>query len=167
MKTIIVLGMHRSCTSLVAKGLHKSGDCFMGRHLLGALHGNKEGHFEDLAFITMNDLILKTAGGAWDDPPDERRIIHAGVALKSEIELLIRTSEKAPVWGWKDPRTTLTIRCYMPYLDNPVFVSCFRKPGDAALSLTQRDGTDFKRNLMLANEYNRRLIKFLAEQSNI
>jgi hypothetical protein len=165
MKTVIVLGMHRSMTSLVAKGLVHSGDCHMGKELLGAGHGNSKGHFENINFIYLNDFILNRAGGSWDNPPPEYDILKAGEELSQEIERLVRGSERNPVWGWKDPRTTLTIRCYMPYLVNPVFITCFRDPKKVAKSLMIRDGSNYNQNLALAKEYNKRLLRFLTEQT--
>lgn len=166
MKTIVVLGMHRSCTSLLAKGLLHSRDCHIGEKLLLRGKGNPKGHFENVDFVSMNDSILKFAGGSWNNPPPEYEILKVGQALSDQIEKLIRLSERR-IWGWKDPRTTLTIRCYMPYLTNPVFMACFRDPKEVAKSLTKRDGSDFEKNIELAKEYNQRLLKFLAEYADI
>lgn len=163
MKTIVVLGMHRSCTSLIAKGLHET-DCFMGANLLGAGNGNENGHYEDEKFIKLNDLILENAGGSWDNPPPEEDIINVGRKDSDSIRKFVRMFERYPVWGWKDPRTTLTIRCFEPHLKNPVYVPCFRNPVEAALSLCKRDGTSYKKNVALVYEYNKRLLNFLTSR---
>lgn len=161
MKTFVVLGMHRSATSLVAQGLHRC-DIFMGEKLLGPHESNPYGHWEDVSFIGVNDKILQTAGGAWDNPPQETAIIEAGKELAEPIRRLIERKEKEPFWGWKDPRTTLTIKCFLPYLTNPHFICCFRDPVDVAKSLAKRDGTPVGEGYALAIEYNRRLLEFLA-----
>ena len=67
-KTFIVLGMHRSATSLLARGLHMS-DIVMGERLLGKSESNKYGHWEDVDFVELNESILHSAGGTWDNPP--------------------------------------------------------------------------------------------------
>jgi len=50
-------------------------------------------------------------------------------------------------WGWKDPRLSLTIELFLPYLHNPVFVICTRKSQTIAESLFRRDGIEVKRGL--------------------
>ena len=160
--TIICLGMHRSFTSLTAKGMTLSG-VHMGRTLLGACHGNQYGHWEDKAFIAMNDRILRVAGGAWNDPPSAEKIAVAGQVLAEDIERLVRASEVAPLWGWKDPRTTLTVECYLHHVKNPVLVPNFRRPDDVADSLRRRDGMPIECGKKLAAEYNRRLLRTLGK----
>lgn len=162
MKTIIVLGMHRSATSLVAQGLFSSG-VFMGDRLMGSSPGNPQGHFEDMRFVNLNDSILAEAGGSWDNPPPEFEILQAGEKMCGRIAFLVKASQRAPLWGWKDPRTTLTVKCYLPFLSNPIFVPCFRDPADIAASLHKRDGTPIERGVALANEYNKRLLSFLND----
>ena len=164
-KCIIVLGMHRSATSLVAKGLH---DAYvnMGDELLGSSSSNIEGHFEDVDFLRLNIDILNVAGGRWDYPPPETNIMQAGEYYSGRIEALIAEKKKnKKLWGWKDPRTTLTIRCYMPFLnkEDVIFVSCFRNPYTVAKSLEKRNNMRIDEGVKLAHIYNERLLKFLNE----
>lgn len=162
MKTMVVLGMHRSATSLVAKGLHDAG-VHMGDRLLGPTKGNDHGHFEDKSFIQINDRIIGQAGGSWRNPPPEKDIIEVGKQIATEIYAFIKTKERYPLWGWKDPRTTITIRCYVEHLTNPIFVSCFRSVHDVAESLKARDNMDLAEGVKLAKIYNERLMRFLNE----
>lgn len=162
-KVFIVLGMHRSATSLAAKGLIKSG-IYMGKQLLPANKDNSYGYWEDVDFITMNTAILKKAGGSWENPPSEENIINAGKFFKREIKELIRIKSKGKeFWGWKDPRTTLTIKCYLKYLENPHFIVCFRETEKIAESLRKRNHFSKKKCIELANEYNLRLLSFIKE----
>ena len=160
MKTFIVLGMHRSATSLAAQGLHRSG-VHMGDRLLAAHESNPYGHWEDIDFIYLNEAILKESGGSWDNPPPEENILATGKKIKSQIEDFIESKKVDPFWGWKDPRTTLTIKCYMPYIDNPHFIACYRKPNEVAESLNKRDNMPFEKGMSLAKIYNYRMAKFL------
>lgn len=162
MKTFIVLGMHRSATSLVAQGLLKAG-VYMGERLLGAHESNPHGHYEDIDFIHLNDTILKTAGGSWNNPPYENAIIEAGKELEDKIKAIIKLKSIHSLWGWKDPRTTLTIRCYLPYLKNVHFMACYREPLDVAKSLNKRDNTGVMVGIALVKIYNDRMNKFLQE----
>jgi len=164
--TIIVLGMHRSFTSLVAGGLWVNGTD-MGRTMIGPGKGNKLGHFENAEFVRLNDELLREAGGAWNKPPPEDKIMAAGKTMEKRIKKTIRTAERAPIWGWKDPRTTLTLPAYLPHVKKPILVPCFRQPDDVARSLQRRDGTSIKDGMALAAEYNRRLVGHLARFGGI
>ena len=164
MKTFIILGMHRSATSLVSLGLLKSG-IRMGDAVLGSNESNPYGHWEDIDFVHFNDKLLAAAGGSWDKPPSELSILDLRGAYDKEIQNLIKAKEKNPFWGWKDPRTTLTINLYLPYLTNPHFIACYRKPIEVARSLQRRDGTKIEDGIKLAHTYNRRLNRFLLNWS--
>ena len=164
MKTFIVLGMHRSATSLTAKGLFKSG-VNMGRTLLGAGRGNEYGHYEDVEFLHLNERILHTAGGTWDNPPSHDAIMDLRPVFDNEIKELLKrkyveASEQGMI-GWKDPRTTLTIWLYIDFLINPHFIVNFRNKMEVARSLQVRDGFPISKGFELAEKYNQRLLDFL------
>jgi len=160
-KCIIVLGMHRSATSLCAGGLKKA-NVKMGNNLLGADSSNIFGHFEDIDFMNLNKKILAAAGGSWDLPPPENTILNIGKRLAPEIKSLV-DRKKSKLWGWKDPRTTLTVKLYLPYIENPHFFCCFRDPMEVAKSLAARNGFPIPKGLELAEIYNRRLLCFLEQ----
>src|SRR3972149_1538089 len=74
---VIVLGMHRSGTSLIASILHLSG-ISMGKEFLRPDNGNPGGYFEDLEFLNLNKTILTQAEGTWRKPPSKERISISG-----------------------------------------------------------------------------------------
>lgn len=158
-KCFIVLGMHRSATSLTAKGLHDAG-VYMGDKLLGANKSQPTGHYENLDFLELNRWILKQAGGSWDDPPAHGDILRVGAEI--QIKELIKKHERS-LWGWKDPRTVLTLDLYWPHLTNPHLVINFRQPIDVAKSLYIRNGMPLSEGVALTKEYNRRL-KLIVER---
>ena len=162
MKTFIVLGMHRSATSLTAKALANEID--MGasyRHISDQPRGN----WEDLEFYAMNVKILKKAGGNWHEPPLRENILRAGAKLSDEIKALVESKNKKGVlWGWKDPRTALTIELYLPYLINPHYICNFRDPKEVAESLKKRNGFTIDKGIRLALIYNSRIFSFLKKQ---
>lgn len=161
MKTFVVLGMHRSATSLQAMGLARSG-VHMGDNLLGPMESNPYGHWEDVDFIYFNDFILNKAGGSWNNPPPRENIISLSDELDEQIEKFINAKKREPLWGWKDPRTCLTIELFHKYLDNPHYVTVFREPIEVAKSLKERDNMPIEKGLELANIYNERIIDFLT-----
>ena len=165
MKTFVVLGMHRSATSLIARGLLNSG-VFIGETLIGASTDNTYGHFEDIDFVRFNDKLLAAAGGSWDKPPLEIDILNLREEYDNEIRDMIKSKERKPFWGWKDPRTTLTIDLYLPHLTNPHVIACYRNPFSVGKSLELRGDMSSEAGHKLANEYNRRLNRFLLNWSN-
>ena len=108
MKTIVQLGMHRSATSLVAKGL--ANEISMGKRMLMANKSQPKGHYEDLRAMNINIRLLKAAGGGWANPPSERRILAVAPQFAEDMEKFVAESSHEPAWGFKDPRTTLTVR---------------------------------------------------------
>lgn len=165
MKTFIVLGMHRSATSLVAGGIEEMGVDVGGNKVLLANEHNPAGYFENIDFILLNDRILSSAGGDWKNPPSHESILSVKKEYEEEIKFTIKKNE-AEVWGWKDPRTVLTIDLYLPHLENPFFLTCFRSPLKVAQSLKKRDGMPIEDGIKLAELYNNRLLNFLNNKIN-
>ena len=155
-KTFVVLGMHRSATSLVSQGLDVAG-VDMGR----VTHF----HHEDMAFPRLNERILQAAGGSWHDPPEHEAIMAQEDRFRQDIKNLLGRRyqcRRSHLIGWKDPRTTLTIELYAPYLVRPHYVSIIRDSNDIAKSLQARNGFSLEKGRHLALLYHARLIRFLA-----
>jgi hypothetical protein len=168
LKTIIVLGMHRSGTSTVAGILYKIG-INMGQKMLGKNHSNPLGYFEDKEFVDLNNRILGTSGGNWDSPPSEKNIIAQKNKFEKEIRNLvsIKNKDNSKYWGWKDPRTSLTIQLYLPYLKNPCFIVCHRQAKAVTESLLQRDRIEIREGRKLWEIYEKRIDIFFKEFSKL
>ena len=160
MKTVVVMGMHRSATSLVAKGL--ANEINMGWQMLEAQPDNPEGFYENKYFVALNDLLLKNAGGSWSCPPSREDIAKNNRHMAPAIKALLRQEQRSPIWGWKDPRTALTIDLYLPYLHNPHFVCVYREPAEVAKSLYRRDGMPLPEGEALCRLYNDRILDFIT-----
>lgn len=159
-KTVVVLGMHRSGTSLIAGILQKLG-VDMGKKQLGPHFSNPLGHFENIDFIKMDDKILAHAGGEWDNPPSIKKIEKLNSEkLKQKIRKTISKNQNT-LWGWKVPTTSLTILHYMPYLKNPYFILCERDEQKIIDSFVNRDGLSEKRVKKMTEVYNKALQHFL------
>jgi len=162
-KCFVVLGMHRSATSLTAKGLHEAG-VYMGRlnHGTGWLGKTKDqphGHFECQDFVALNRWILKEVGGSWMNPPPFEKILRIR-GIDNVIQEII-TKHKRPLWGWKDPRTILTYDLYAPHLEDVHLVCNFRDPAAVAKSIERRDNMNSTKALKLAKVYHKRLMTIL------
>ncbi len=151
-KTFVILGCHRSASSLVAKALHEAG-VHMGDELLSGLPDNPEGHFEDMDFLKKNVELL--GGNIWNDVNRE--------LTDADTSALIAAKNVHPLWGWKDPRTVLTIEKYYAHLDDPIIIGLFRKPELVAKSMARRGDISEQDALALAKAYNRKIIDFLSK----
>ncbi len=162
-KEIIVLGMHRSGTSLVASFVELAG-VSMGEQLVGSSVSNMDGHFEDLELIAINDGLLKSMGCSWDKPPS-----YTDVTLLKDEEGLpykdysAKRARVSSVWGVKDPRLSISMPLLHPYLSNPYFVVCSRDAEDVALSLNKRDGISISEGKLIKEKYDSFIDDFFRE----
>lgn len=138
MTSVVVLGMHRSGSSLTTSIIQKLG-VNIGETLLGPHPSQPRGHFEDVDFYRLNMDILRAAGGDWANPPTETRILESGKQFSKRIQNLVSSKDKE-LWGWKDPRTCLTLPLYLPYLKQPKFILVYRNTSNIVNSLLKRSG---------------------------
>jgi hypothetical protein len=142
----------------------------LGEDSPGKQLSNPLGHFEDRGFLELNREIIKVAGGTWDKPPASHKIAESKEQFADEIAGLIRIkTDQHPhtLWGWKDPRTSLTIGLYVPYLKNPYILVCQRNPDQIAESLWKRNQFERKTSLDLTDIYQRRISDFLKANPHI
>lgn len=173
----IVLGLHRSGSSLVANILRclnvKMGDRFprANRH-------NPRGYWEDTDFIRMNARLLRRAGGKWSQPPPHAEILAAGEFYAGQIKTLLEGKMEGSLrvkgqrWGWKDPRTCLTIAVYHKILTEqlgitPHYVVAQRSRGAMIDSLVRRHrGSKTAKWAAITDIYQERLDNFLQTISS-
>ncbi len=156
-KTVVVLGMHRTGTSLAAGMLHLLG-INMGSYFFGKTSNNPTGHFEDLDFLYLNQDILHDAGGDWMNPPAHSTILKQAPEYSERIKSLVnKRNKQCMVWGWKDPRTCLTFDLYKKYLVNPYLIICKRPNEQIADSLLRRQNLMENAGLELATIYKDRI----------
>lgn len=143
MTAIVVLGMHRSGTSLVSSMLHTLGVTMGANGFLEADEGNPHGYWEDGEFLDINKRLLKRAGGDWRNPPSVNDI--EKLKKDKEVSKVCRqlVNSRHGVWGWKDPRTCLTLPVWWQFLDrhDTRILMVKRHKGDVLQSLTSLHGT--------------------------
>lgn len=143
-RQIVVLGMHRTGTSLVASILHALG-INMGDEMLGPQLGNPHGHYECLEFLKLNEQILEAAGGSWGFLPPQQSILEVEPEFREQIRFLVKYyDERNEIWGWKDPRTCATIPLYHDHLTNPTYIICTRPKDDVVYSLYRRHNPQYE-----------------------
>ncbi|OQX76277.1 MAG: hypothetical protein B6D64_10170 [Bacteroidetes bacterium 4484_276] len=150
MGPIIIVGMHRSGTSLVAEILQKLG-VFIGADL--------DDNYESDFFYNLNRWIFYQSGSTWDNP---QNLSHSTGDFISQIEKnldkqvsSIKTikylgsfidhlkykslTELNFKWGWKDPRNTFTFDFWRHIFPEARIINIYRNPIDVAMSLKKRE----------------------------
>jgi hypothetical protein len=136
---VLVLGMHRSGTSLATEILRELGLWIGPEHaLIGASDGNPRGHFELLAGVEFDNEVLRQAGGTWDGPPGMPAIDAVAATMRPAVDVWFEG--RAPL-AFKDPRLCLTLPVWMPALAayDVRIVHLFRDPHAVARSLVTRN----------------------------
>jgi hypothetical protein len=103
---------------------------------------NARGYWEPRWMIELNDEILARLGSVWWRPLN----VEAGWERSSELDelrerarsLLAEKFGTAPLWGWKDPRTTVTLPFWKELVPDAKYVICLRNPADAISSIQRR-----------------------------
>ncbi|HEV7667401.1 MAG TPA: sulfotransferase [Thermoanaerobaculia bacterium] len=160
---LVICGMHRSGTSLVASVLQKAG-LSIGCDAPDPGLGNPRGHFEDPDFLALHEDMLAAAGescfsiGEDFAPPQ-------GAEFVRRAQALIAERRNFHLWGWKDPRTCLFLDFWEAMLPEARYLFLYRHPLDVALSLWRRNGDlelreDPWRAIRSWEIYNRRLLEF-------
>ena len=136
-KVLVVVGMHRSGTSMITQWLYRSG-FHLGDQLNGPGVGNAEGHFEDMDFVTFHEAVLKAQGlpesGLIDEPVKSLSLLE-----KEKLKALIAIKNKVnDEWGWKDPRTCLFLPIYQQLIPNAFYLIIVRDFASSVSSIINR-----------------------------
>lgn len=142
---IVVLGMHRSGTSLVASILHHMG-VYMGNSFLHEDELNPWGYWEDAEILELNKRIIGSAvdDGTWNDFITLKQIVAQKETYKEEIKQIVTNRERIKnkiAWGFKDPRTCYTIWAWSDFLPpNTKYVIVHRNKEKVVDSLLRAHG---------------------------
>ncbi|MBC3207679.1 glycoside hydrolase family 99-like domain-containing protein [Pseudomonas sp. SWRI111] len=158
---VVVLGMHRSGTSAITRGLQVLG-VDLGGNLLSAEQGNNEkGFFEDAAVTDFNVELLKALGHDWHTlTPILPEELESSVAQEQKvraIELLRSKLAGIECFGVKDPRMARLLPFWQSVfaaLELKVsYVVAFRNPKSVAHSLVKRNGFELEKGYFLWLEH--------------
>lgn len=143
---VLVLGMHRSGTSLLAGVLQRLGAAWP-KTLIPPNASNPKGYGESLAFMRAHDRLLASAGSNWSDwAPFNSDWAASPVAGQFEGELWKAFESEfgdAPLVVMKDPRVCRFARFWIDLLSardvRALPIITFRNPIEVAASLNRRD----------------------------
>lgn len=135
--SLVILGMHRSGTSLTASILQDAG-VDIGEQLAPATPTNLKGHFEDIEFVNFHRQVLISQGlndAGWTNF-SQVSVPEQYVSLAKQ---LINKRTHKPLWGWKDPRTVLFLDFWQKLLPNAFYIFVYRSPWETIDSLYRRN----------------------------
>lgn len=146
-RIVAVLGMHRSGTSAITRGLQVMG-VSLGEKLMPPSAGNNEkGFFEDIDINNLNIDALKTIGSEWYklspiEVNEVQQLRSQGYMLRA-VGLLKAKTEFQQVFAFKDPRVAKLLPFWNEVVDFLQFdigyVIALRNPLSIVKSLEKRD----------------------------
>jgi len=156
-KLVVVLGMHRSGTSAITRGLQVMG-VELGTSLFPPIEGNNnKGFWEDIDLNTLNNEILNAINSDWwHVSPIERNDVETlrnkGYFLRA-VELLLEKTNELPVFGFKDPRVAKLLPFWKEVFSHCGFevnyVLAIRHPLSVVKSLAKRDDMESAHSYLL------------------
>ena len=170
---LIILGMHRSGTSIVGGLINKMG-LQTGEPLIQPNFDNEKGFFERVDVVLQNDYLMKkqqvhySYRTAFYSPIEGIKSIlfeeNEGSSFFNEGKRALKflNSPASIPWMLKDPRLCITLKTWLPFLSSlPIILFTYRNPFDVALSMHNRETEHFliSKGLKLWYIYNKNAIK--------
>lgn len=156
-KLIVVLGMHRSGTSVITRALEVMG-VYLGNRLLPPMKDvNEKGFWEDIDINALNIEMLETLHLTWHHlvpiTMQDIEILRTKGFVTRAVELLHQKIENVPVFAFKDP----SVAKLLPFWQEALrqchcevnFVVAIRHPLSVVQSLAKRDGFDDEKSYSL------------------
>jgi hypothetical protein len=125
---------------------------------------NLTGHWEARDVVAINDQILAHSGGSWSNVPDQ---LTWNTECDQQIKRTLAQFATRPIYGWKDPRTTITFPAWTQHLPAYALLATIRHPFAVAQSLAVRDGLDIAAGLRLWTVYNRHLLQHISQEREV
>jgi hypothetical protein len=166
---VIVLGMHRSGTSMLSGLLVNGIGYSVGGPLIGAAFDNAKGFFERIDVVLQNDEFMQSQRVWWAEGVkryDGEKAYEAYKNGKIDFQQgtksldFLNDPNNAP-WLQKDPRMCITLKTWLHLFDKkPAVIFTYRHPLEVAMSLKKREKNfNLEHGLRLWVLYNMRAIQ--------
>ena len=133
---VVIAGMHRSGTSLLALMLQSLG-LELGHDLLPADQHNPDGYGEDQPVVNLQRQALQRScqgqsgwpDWGWQERPESEQISPADAQWRLQAKhYLTHRNETNTAWGWKDPRSTLFLEEWLELEPGLKLIAVYRDP---------------------------------------
>lgn len=168
-EAILILGMHRSATSLTAKLLHELGVCLgETKDMLVANEHNQDGYFERADIVELHDSILLEHSMHWMSVRRSCEFKYDGDYSKEISEILDKLCDDTHrQFAMKDPRLCIFEPLWRRELKKrnwrEKIIVVFRHPYEVAKSLEVRNNINFSYALKLWFYYNNSILNTLLD----
>jgi hypothetical protein len=162
-RPIVILGMHRSGTSVIAQLVHALG-AYAGQpdELAPPDMFNPTGYWEHREVVQLDTDILDELHATWTDV-EHANLAHlspaARAAFVTRAKNVVRSLEGRGPFVLKDPRMALLFPLWREALREPVAVIAWRDPAAVARSIAKRDQRPLLASIALWEHYNRTLLR--------
>jgi len=156
-RLVVVLGMHRSGTSAITRGLCTMG-VSLGDNLMPPIKGdNEKGFWEDIDINLLNVEMLHSIRSEWyylaAIKQEEFEVIKQNGFPARAMELIRRKTMNCDIFGFKDPRISRLIPLWKEVLNHGKFdvsyVVVVRHPMSVVRSLAKRNGFDDEKSYLM------------------
>jgi hypothetical protein len=157
---VLVVGMHRSGTSAMARVVSLAG-ASLPSHLMEGGLSNVDGHWEPQDVADLNEQVLADLDSEWNDTFGPRqfrsRKLPTGKYLKRAREVIRENYGDSDFIVLKEPRVSILIDFWRKALQQEEFEVCFiimvRHPAEVAKSLWDRDKQVYNKSIILWATY--------------
>ena len=154
---LIILGMHRSGTSVLARLINLMGVYFGPEGIsTGANQENPKGFWERRDVRALNDLVLQGSGCDWNRVSTfdlDAVPLPILQEFNTRASRLILEMDAHRPWMLKEPRLCLLLPLWRRWMEMPIGIHIYRNPVEVASSLQKRNGIPMEAGLALWERY--------------
>lgn len=169
-RLIIVLGMHRSGTSVVTRALAAL-DIDLGTDLMAGNSFNEKGYYEDIEIYNLNNKLLQAINADWFKlgPIRKNELLEINNLRYEAIQLLEKKFSDRDLFAIKDPRFCILLpfwKSVFTELNLKVdYIFAIRNPLSVSLSLLKRNNFPHELNYLMWLSYV--IHSFIEARNNI
>ena len=148
-------------------GLLDEAGISMGDKFLPPDENNPTGYWEDEDFLWINRGLLEHCRGSWKEPPSRKDVRDGMIKFDNITNITISRKERKhgkKLWGWKDPRSCLTIHAMEYLLNTPRYIILDRNDNAIISSLLISHGGSDVAWKKLLSIYRHRINSFIMNE---
>jgi len=153
----VILGMHKSGTTLVSQILHNSGIN------MGDFDDQKTydqgNQYERLDTLNFNNDLLESHGTPSLNIPVNKSFNISLTQEREALELIKNISEQNTDWGFKDPRTCITYKFWRKFLPVHKIIIIYRNPNELLKHYKTQFSKSRFRSLKVWHDYNKSILE--------